>query len=352
MQAVRLGKTGLMVSRVGMGGIPLTRPTEGEAIRVVRRALDLGVNFIDTARGYGISEDRIGKAVAMVADRRDSVFIATKGGGDKSGTLRCIEDSLKHLNVDAIDLWQFHGVNTFEYLERVLGSGGGMEGAQEALQAGKIRHIGFSSHSLKVALKAVASGHFETVQFPLNFVSNEAADELISLAKEYDVGFIAMKPFAGGRIRRANLAIKYLLQFDSVVPDPGVEKIEEIEEIVGIVNSDTWEPTPQEQKEIEEIRAKVGTRFCRQCEYCMPCPQGVHICGTLYLEILWDLWPPELYFARHSIGGYVTNAVESAKNCVQCGECEDKCPYQLPIREMIVENVAFYERVAAEHGVR
>jgi predicted aldo/keto reductase-like oxidoreductase len=209
-----------------------------------------------------------------------------------------------------------------------------------------VRHVGFSSHSLKVALKAVASGLFETVQFPLNFVSNEAADELVPLAREHDVGFIAMKPFAGGRIKDANLAIKYLLQFEGVVPDPGVQKIKEIEEIVGIVNGGAWELTGQEWQEMEKIRARVGPRFCRQCEYCMPCPQGVHIAGAVYLPILWEGWPPDWYFSW----GYVKNAVKSAQNCVQCGECEAKCPYNLPIREMIVESLEFYERVAAEHN--
>jgi predicted aldo/keto reductase-like oxidoreductase len=343
MKTVRLGKTGLEVSRIGMGGIPLTRPTEDEAIKVVRRALDLGVNFIDTALGYGISEERIGKAIAS---RREQVIIATKGGAPEH-----IDISLKRLNTDYIDLWQIHGINTFEALEQVeqaFASGV----VQRVLQTGRIKHIGFSSHSLKVALKAVASGRFETVQFPLNFVSNEAVDELVPLAREHDVGFIAMKPFAGGRIKDANLVIKYLLQFESVVPDPGIEKAEEIEEIVDIVNNKPWELTDQERQEIAEIRAQVGTRFCRQCEYCMPCSQGVHICGVLYLPILWELWPPDLYFSERSIGGYVTHAVQSAQNCVQCGECEEKCPYQLPIREMMVESMAFYERVAAEYNAQ
>ncbi|MFX0067949.1 MAG: aldo/keto reductase [Candidatus Hodarchaeota archaeon] len=336
MKTVRLGKTGLEVSRVGMGGIPITRPPENEAIKVIRRALDLGVNFIDTSIGYGISEERIGKGIA---DRRNRVILATKGW-----TQEHLDHSLKRLNTDYIDLWQFHGINTFEDLDSVLGTG--MKMAQEALEAEKIRHIGFSSHSLKVALKAVASGTFETVQFPLNFVSNEALDELVPLAREQDIGFIAMKPFAGGRVNDANLAIKYLLQFDTVVPDPGIEKVEEIEEIVDIVNNRPWELTPQEQQEIEDIRARVGTRFCRQCQYCMPCPQGVHICGVLYLSILWELWPPDWFFSWR----YVTNAVESAKNCVQCGECEEKCPYHLPIREMIVENIKFYESVKRKNS--
>jgi predicted aldo/keto reductase-like oxidoreductase len=173
-----------------------------------------------------------------------------------------------------------------------------MEAAQEALRAGKIRHIGFSSHSLDVALKMVPSCLFETVQFPFNFVCNEAADKLLPLAREHDVGFIAMKPFAGGMLKDANLVIKYLLQFDNVVPDPGIEKIKEIEEIVDIVE---------------------------------------------YGE-----WPPEWFFSW----GYVKNMVASAKNCIQCGECEEKCPYHLPIREMIVESIEFYGRVAAEYDAQ
>lgn len=337
MKKVRLGKTNLMVSRIGMGGIPLTRPSEKEAIKLIQRTIDLGVNLIDTAYSYGngMSEERISKAIA---GRREEVIIATKGG-----TLEHLETSLRRLNTDYIDLWQFHGVSILEDLEEVLNHR--MEFARKAIEDGKIRHIGFSSHSLKVALEAVASDQFEFVQFPLNFVSNEAADELVPLVKKHDVGFIAMKPFAGGRIRDANLAIKYLLQFDNVVPDPGIEKIEEIEEIVDIVNNKSWELSPQEQQEIKEIRSKVSSRFCRQCGYCMPCPQGVLIDGVIYLQILYELWPADWFFSWD----YVNSSVESAKNCIKCGEGEKKCPYQLPIREMIDENIAFYERVAKEY---
>ena len=345
MKTLRLGKTGLMVSRVGMGSIPLTRPSKEEAIRLVQHALDLGINFIDTARGYGISEERIGKAIA---GRRDQVVIGTKGWGDRTTALKCIEQSLRRLKVETIDVWQFHGINTFEYYEQVLGPGGGMEGALKALQAGKVRHIGFSSHSLKVARKAVVAGHFETVQFPLNFIFNEAATELVPLAREHDLGFIAMKPFAGGRIRSATLAIRYLLQFDSVMPDPGVEKVEQIEEIVDIVNEGARELTGREQQEMQEIRACAGPRICHQCEYCMPCPQGVHIPATMYLPILWEGWPPDWYFSWD----YVKRAVESAQKCIQCGECEEQCPYHLPIREVIAENLAFHKRVSAEYDAQ
>jgi predicted aldo/keto reductase-like oxidoreductase len=344
MKTVRLGKTGLEVSRIGMGGIPITRPTEDEAIKVIQRALDLGITFIDTAWRYGDSEERIGKGVA---GRRDQVVIATKtftrgkGGEAKATALQQLEASLESLNTDYIDLWQFHGVNTLEEYKQILGPNGAMEAAQEVRQVGKVRHTGISSHSLDVALEAVRSDLFETIQFPFNFVNNDPADELVPLAREHDVGFIAMKPLAGGQLGDANLAIKYLLQFDNVVPDPGIQKVEEIVEIVHIVNSGSWELTPQEWQEIEDIRARLGRRFCQWCRYCMPCPQGVDI--------------PPLMNARcidnygESFISWVAEAVESAKNCIQCGECEEKCPYNLPIREMIEENIAFYERVAAEH---
>jgi predicted aldo/keto reductase-like oxidoreductase len=325
---------------LGWGGTPFTRPTEAEAIRVIHGALDLGINFIDTARGYATSEERIGKALA---GRRDQVILATKGGGqDKVAVIAFIEQSLKHLRTDYIDLWQFHGIDAAEY-EQLFTADGSLEGARVALKAGKIRHIDFSSHSLEVALKAVASRHFETVQFPFNSVNNQAAEKLVPLAREHDAGFIAMKPFACARLVRANLAIKYVLQFDNVVPDPGIERVAEIEEIVRVVNDKSWDVTSREQREMEDIRAELGTHFCRRCEYCMPCPQGVTIVRLMNQPILWKLWPHEWVISWK----YVTDSIESARACIECDECETKCPYQLPIREMIVETVALYERMAS-----
>jgi len=346
MNTVRLGKSELMVSRVGMGGIPIQRPPFDEAVRVIRRALDLGVSLIDTSRGYGDSEERIGVAVA---GRRDQVTLATKGGWrDEDMARDGIDQSLKRLRTDVIDLWQFHGVNTLEGYEGLFGPHGAMEAAQSALRAGKIRHVGLSSHSPDVVRKAIEDGHVETIQFPFNFVAREFAEELAPLAREHDVGFIAMKPFAGGMLRKADLTIRYLLQFENVVPIPGIERATEIEEIAAIVEGGARRLTPEERKEIEEIRERVGTRFCRRCQYCMPCPQGVEIQTLMTLPVLWELWPPELAFSEESIGGYVKRTVESAANCIQCGECEAKCPYELPIREMIVEHVELYRREIAK----
>lgn len=337
MEKVRLGKTGLMVSRVGFGGIPIQRLSEQQAVEVVRHCLELGITFIDTANGYTTSEARIGKAIAGWP--RQDLVIATKTGARDKETARAhLEQSLTSLQTDYLDLWQFHGVSTTDAYEQVLGPGGAMEAAQEALQAGKIRHIGITSHSMDTALIAVPSGHFETIQFPFNFVTNEPLDELIPLAQEHDVGFIAMKPFAGGLLDKANLAIKYQLQFD-VVPDPGIETVDEIDEIVALVESNEA-MTAEERAEMERMRSELGTRFCRRCEYCQPCPQEIRISTVMNVRSFWRRFPADRFKS-----GWVGQAVERAKECVECGECEERCPYHLPIREMLKENVAFYESV-------
>jgi len=269
MKKIRLGKTEILVSRVGMGGIPITRPPLDEAIKVVNKALDLGVNFIDTAIAYSTSEERIGQAIE---GRRNEVILTTKTwAGTRELALEQLETSLNRLRTKYLDIWQFHGINSMEKYDQIMSLGGAYEAALEALDDGRVRHIGFSSHSLEVALILVASGNFETVQFPFNFISREAADTLVPLAKEHDVGFIAMKPFAGGMIKDANLAIKYVLQFDNVLPDPGIEKLSDITEIVDIVNG-PWGISPDESEEIEAIYVKTGNRFCRQCGYCGPSP--------------------------------------------------------------------------------
>jgi predicted aldo/keto reductase-like oxidoreductase len=336
MKTTTLGKTGLNVSRVGFGGIPIQRLTEDEAVEVVSRCVDLGITFLDTANAYTTSETRIGKAIA---GRREKLVIATKTGArDKQTALEHLENSLRCLRTEYVDLWQFHNVSTVEAYEEILGPGGAMEAAREALQAGKVHHVGVTSHSMDMALKMVPTGLFETLQFPFNFVTSEPADELLPLVEEHGLGFIAMKPLAGGMLADARLAIKYLLQFDAVVPDPGIETAAEIEEIVGIVEG-PWALTPQERQAMADFRAEAGTRFCRRCEYCQPCPQEVRISTIMNLSSFLKRFPEERLRE-----GWVAEAMLTGENCIECGECEEKCPYHLPIREMIAENLALYER--------
>jgi predicted aldo/keto reductase-like oxidoreductase len=338
LKTMRLGKTGLEVSRVGIGGIPILRLPEKEAAEVVRFALDLGITFIDTANAYTSSkkssEELIGKGVA---GRRDQVVIATKTGvRTKKGALKHLQFSLKRLDTDYIDIWQFHGVHNEEAYERIMSPGGAMEAATEALESGTIRHIGFSSHAIDISLKMVESGNFETIQFPVNFVNNEAVEKLIPLTQKMDVGFIGMKPFAGGHLRYADLAIKYLLQFENVLPDPGVKSFQEIKEIVDVVEG-KWELSAADEKRMKDIRDKLGTRFCRWCGYCEPCPNDVNISWLMNVRLV-DSYG-DRYFNN------AAKAVETAQKCVQCGECETKCPYELPIMETIAANAEWFKNL-------
>jgi hypothetical protein len=335
MEKIRLGKTGLMVSRIGMGGIPIQRPPIEEAIKVITRALDLDVNLIDTSIAYGDSEIIIGKSIA---GRREEVILATKGSWrSKETIMENINSSLKRLNTDYIDLWQMHNIQDPNAFTQVTAPGGSIEAAQKALDEVKILHLGFSTHNLDVAMMGVESGLFETVQFPFNFIAREADDKLIAHAKKYNVGFIGMKPFAGGNISNARLALGYVLQHDNVVPDPGIEKLEEIDEIVGLVD-DGIVLSESDWVEMDTLRDELGSRFCRQCMYCMPCSYGVEIWLLTYMKNLFRLWP------RDRVIEVFGDRAVTAENCMQCGECEERCPYNLPIRELIQENYAYYQK--------
>ena len=338
MKKITLGRTGLKVSRVGMGGIPITRPQEGEAIKTIQQAHNLGINFFDTATGYGggSSEKRIG---AALKDHRDNVIIATKTASmDENGASRDLKRSLRQLDTNFIDLWQVGNVTTYTKYKRMQQFDGALKLAEKALREGKVRHIGMSTHNLTIAIEAVSSGMFETIQFPFNLIADEAAKILIPLAKEHDVGFIASKPFAAGNIEDANLAIKFLLQFDDVVPDIGIETITELEENINIVNRELG-LTLQEKQALIEIHDKMYSHVCRHCEECMPCPKAVHIPQLLYMTSAYKLRSSESF----KKGGGPD--VKSWDKCDLCGDCEERCPFNLPIREMLKENVEFYHSV-------
>ena len=334
MHKVRLGRTEMMVSRLGFGGIPIQRVSEDEAVAVVRRCLELGINFIDTANAYTTSEEHIGKAIS---GRREGLILATKSQSrSRNGVERHLKLSLQNLGVESIDLYQFHGVNDFKDLDRVLDPNGPLVLLEEARSAGQIKHIGITSHQIDVAKEAVKSGRFETIMFPFNFVTCEPAEELLPLAREHDVGFIAMKPMAGGMLDNVTLAFKYLLQFPDVVPVVGIEKIHEIEEIVRVLDG-AWPMTEAEQHEIQRLREELGTRFCRRCDYCQPCTEEIPISTVMVSQSFARRMPPERIFT-----GWIAEALEKAASCTECGECEERCPYHLPIREVIADRAQWY----------
>jgi predicted aldo/keto reductase-like oxidoreductase len=344
MEKIRLGRTGMMVSRLGFGGIPIQRDTEKEAITIVKRCLDLGINYIDTANGYSTSEERIGKAVA---GRRKDVFIATKSGGrTREEVEKHLALSLERLQTDYVDLYQFHGVNNDKHLNAVLEPNGLLSFVKEAQKAGKIRHIGITSHQIDIARKAVATGLFETIMFPFNFVTDEAATELIPLARQHDVGFIVMKPLAGGMLDNATIAFKYLFQFPDIIPIPGIEKVPEIEEIVHILEHSP-SLTKADKTQMARMKEELGKQFCHRCDYCQPCTMEIPISIVMTSPSFAKRLPEERFY-----GDMVAKAIEAAAKCADCGKCEERCPYKLPIRQILKERVTWFNTKKKEYLAR
>ncbi len=341
MEKIRLGKTNLQVTQLGFGGIPIQRLSDSDAVAVVTRCLQLGITFYDTANAYSTSEERIGQAIRGY---RSNIYLATKSGARTPEEMeKHLSLSLQRLGVDYIDLYQCHGISDFKSLEKIMGPGGVVDFMKEAQKKGLIKHIGITSHQIDVAKKAVQTGVFETLMFPFNFITSEAADELIPLCRNHDVGFIAMKPLAGGMVDKISLAFKYLRQFPDIVAIPGIEKVSEIEEIAQIYKKSS-KLTRTEQNERQKIREALGSRFCHRCDYCQPCTTGIPISMVMTVKSFHKRLPTERFFSP-----MVTSGMEKAAQCSECGECEKRCPYKLPIREMIKEQLEWYRGIRAKY---
>ena len=321
-----LGKTGLKISRLGFGGIPIQRIDAEGTKALMHRMVDAGINFIDTARGYTVSEEYLGYALEGI---REHFIIATKSmSRTKEAMAADIDISLKNLRTDYIDLYQVHNA-TPEQVQQVMAPGGALEALLEAKAAGKIGHIGLTSHSLDTFKMALDLDWVETFMFPYNIVETQA-EKLIAECAKRNIGFIDMKPLAGGAIEDATLALRYICANDAVtVVIPGMAEEKELEQNLAAVNN-TAPITPEEKAAFLEVRNQLGTNFCRRCNYCQPCAAGINISGCFLFDG---------YLQRYGLGEwaksrYATIPVK-ASACIGCGACEARCPYNLPIRDML-----------------
>lgn len=326
MEYTELGKTGLKISKMGFGGIPIQKVDEKATKQLMHKLVEEGINYIDTAKGYTVSEAYLGYGLEGI---RDKFVLATKSmSRTKEAMAKDIDTSLEALRTDYIDLYQVHNPN-LEQLKQVMAPGGALEALQEAKEKGKIGHIGITLHSIELFEMALEYDWVETIMFPFNIVENQGI-ECIQKCKEKNIGFIAMKPLAGGAIEDATLAMRYIRASELVdVVIPGMAEIKEIEQNVQAFNN----PDPLSEEEMEQmemIRKQLGNQFCRRCNYCAPCTVGINIPGVFlfagYLE-RYDLedWARSRY----------ANVPVKASACIECGACETRCPYQLPIREML-----------------
>lgn len=326
MEYRTLGKTGLKISRMGFGGIPIQKIDEEGTRKLLHEMMEKGVNYIDSARGYTVSEQYIGYGLEGI---RDKFVLATKSmSRTKEAMAADIETSLGNFRTDYIDLYQVHNPS-MEQLDQVMGEGGALEALMEARAAGKIGHIGLTAHSTEVFERALELDWVETIMFPYNIVEQQGA-ELIHKCAEKNIGFIVMKPLAGGAIEDASLAFRYVCSNpDVTVVIPGMAEIRELEQNLAAC-SNTEPLTQEELKEMDKVREQLGTDFCRRCNYCAPCTVGINIPSVFLFAG---------YLQRYDLADWAKDRYSTLKvkasACIGCGKCEPRCPYHLPIREKL-----------------
>ena len=340
MKMKTLGRTGLRVTENSFGALPIQRISEQDAASLLRYAYDKGVNFFDTARFYTDSEHKIGIALS---DVRDKIIIATKSmGRTKDAALQDLEVSLREMQTDYVDIWQLHNIPE---LPDVSDPNSAYHALLEARASGKCRYIGITTHRLDVALAAVESGLYDTVQFPLCYMSSEADLGLIDLCKQKNIGLIAMKAMSGGIISSPEAAYAFFTQFDNAVPIWGVQKQSELDDFLGYADRGVT-LTPELQAVIDQDREKYKDDFCRGCGYCEPCPQSVPLRDAARMIPMLNRAPWQEYTTDSW-----QQKMAQVKNCTDCGACEKRCPYQLPTRRLIRESYDYFIETCREKGV-
>lgn len=326
MEYRTLGKTGLKISRLGFGGIPIQKIDAEGTRQLAHRMLDAGINYIDTARGYTVSESYLGYALEGI---RDHFVLATKSmSRDKAGMARDIDTSLANLRTNYIDLYQIHNPTPAD-LDQVCAPDGALEALLEAKKGGKIGHLGITAHTNAIFERALELPWVETIMFPYNIVETQG-EALMRRCTEKNIGFIVMKPLAGGAIEDASLALRWILQNEDVsVVIPGMAEEREIRQNLAAAQ-DRSPLTQAEQDQIFAIRQALGTQFCRRCNYCAPCTAGI----SIYSIFLMDG-----YLSRYGLEDWARARYaamdKTASDCIGCGVCESRCPYALPIRDMM-----------------
>lgn len=315
MRQVVLGTTGIRVPQNGFGALPIQRVTKEEAVRLVRAAYEGGIRFFDTARAYSDSEEKLGEAFQGM---RDKVFLATKTHAKTPEEFwQHLDTSLRLLQTDYIDVYQFHCVNQCWK----PGDGSGMyEAMLEAKKQGKIRHIGVTAHKIRVAFECVESGLYETMQFPFSYLASEEEVRLVRFCKEKQVGFIAMKGLAGGLIHRSEAAMAYIGQFGNVLPIWGIQRETELKEWLSYMR-ETPGMTEELSEYISRERQELSGEFCRGCGYCMPCPAGIQINQCARMSLMLRRAPSKAWLTPE-----MQAEMKKIENCLNCRQCTKNAP--------------------------
>lgn len=334
MNTVRLGKTELVVNKNGFGCLPIQRITKAEAVYLLQKAFDHGINYYDTARAYSDSEEKLGEAFRYV---REKIFISTKTAAKTAEAFwKDLDESLRKLKTDYIDIYQFH---TPDFCPRPGDESGLYDAMLEAKAQGKIRHIGITNHKITVANEAVASGLYETMQFPFSYLASKKELKLVADCKETDMGFIAMKGLSGGLISNSACAYAFMNQpqFAHVAPIWGMQREQELDEFLA---HGECPPVLDEELQaiIEHDVKQLSGNFCRGCGYCMPCPAGIEINNCARMSLMLRRAPQAGWLSKEW-----QEKMAKIENCLHCNACMKKCPYELNTPELLAKNYEDYK---------
>jgi uncharacterized protein len=376
MQYRKFGNTGIEVSVLGFGAMRLPQLADGtvdleKSIPLLRRGIDLGINYIDSAFGYikGTSEVAVGQAIKGY--EREKLYLATKipvhslEDGEAAVWREKLEIILERFDTPYIDFILFHGLTWAAYEQVVSKPGMAMEAARKAQAEGLVRHICFSSHdSEDNIIKLIETGEFAAMLVQYNYLDrhNEPA---IERAAQQGMGVTIMGPVAGGRLATPNgairdaegvlevktpeLALRYVWNNPNVsVALSGMSEMAQIEENAAAASkAGAMDDSEHEAvRQLFERNLKLADLYCTGCNYCMPCPNDVHIPENFRYMNWFRVWgfEDDARSAYEKLGsedhwtpwaGLVKGLKADA--CVQCGECEPKCPQNIKIMDQLVE---------------
>ena len=336
MVNVRLGKTDITVNKNGFGALPIQRISVNDAVCLLHKAYDGGINFYDTARMYTDSEEKLG---AAFSDRRSQIKISSKTGATNTEDFwKDLETTLRSLKTDYLDIYQFHNP---AFCPKPGDESGIYDAALEANRKGMPLHIGITNHRLNVAREAIDSGLYETLQFPFCYLSGEPELKLLEGCRKQDMGFLSMKALSGGLITNAAAAYAFQAQFPETLPLWGVQRESELDQFLDFVKNP---PVMNEELSavIERDRRELSGEFCRGCGYCMPCPAGIEINNCARMSLLLRRSPAAPYLTPQW-----QEKMKKIEDCRHCESCKKKCPYGLDTPELLKRNYEDYKEILA-----
>lgn len=333
MEKVTLGTTGIIVNKNGFGALPIQRVDQEAAVDIIKKAYTGGVNFYDTARFYTDSEEKIGIALS---DVRKNIYLASKTMTTKVEEFwEQLKTSLRELRTDYLDIYQFHNP---DFCPKLNDGTGLYEAMLEAKEKGLIRHIGITNHRLPIAMEAVESGLYETIQFPFSYLASERDIALVKLCREKKVGFIAMKALSGGLITNSAAAYAFMSQYDNVVPIWGIQREKELDEFISYMDHPPA-LTGELKAVIEHDREELCRDFCRGCGYCLPCPANIDIPTAARMSLMIRRAPVSIY-----LNDSWKEKMKKIEDCIHCNHCSNHCPYGLDTPRLLEENWQDYKK--------